>query len=110
MSEHQNGRGAPQGLVLDGGQATLLADPPSEALLSALWAAQRPLTVDELSERSALPVSTVRRNLRQLADGGVLRTAPASGRRRYELCPAGLKHLVSAVLPLVAVVSSRAAS
>lgn len=101
MREHGDVIESARGLALDSGHATLLADPPSQALLSVLWSAGSPLTVDELCERSTLSMATVRRSLRQLSDGGVLQSAPDSERDRYQFCPTGLKRLVNVVLPLV---------
>lgn len=59
------------------------------AVLAALEAAERPLTVDEVVARSGVPVSTAYRNLAELADAGVVARVAgavgASGGDRHEL-------------------------
>lgn len=56
------------------------------ALLAVLEAAERPLTADEIVERSGVALSTVYRNLGEMVDVGVVaRVAMDGGGDRYEL-------------------------
>lgn len=56
------------------------------AVLGALEASDRPLTTDEVVERSGVPTSTAYRNLAELVDAGVVvRVAGVGGSDRHEL-------------------------
>lgn len=59
------------------------------AVLGVLEHCDRPLTTDEIAERSRVPRSTVYRNLAELVEAGVVvRVAGAAGGDRHELAEA----------------------
>jgi len=63
------------------------------SILAALEASDRPLTADEVVERTGVPVSTAYRNLSELVDAGVVtRVAGAAGGDRHELSEAYSAH------------------
>ena len=63
------------------------------AVLAVLEHADRPLTTDEVADRSAVPTSTVYRNLAELVDAGVVvRVAGAGGGDRHELAEPFSEH------------------
>ena len=55
------------------------------AILAVLDGADRPLTTDEIVERSGVPTSTAYRNLAELVDAGVVARVAAAGGDRHEL-------------------------
>jgi Fur family ferric uptake transcriptional regulator len=67
--------------------------PNRRAILAVLEHADRPLTTEEVAARSAVPTSTVYRNLAELADAGVVvRVAGAGGGDRHELAEPFSEH------------------
>jgi Fe2+ or Zn2+ uptake regulation protein len=63
------------------------------AVLAVLEHTDRPLTTDEVADRSAVPTSTVYRNLAELVDAGVVvRVAGAGGGDRHELAESFSEH------------------
>jgi Fe2+ or Zn2+ uptake regulation protein len=63
------------------------------AVLAVLEHTDRPLTTDEVADRSAVPTSTVYRNLAELVDAGVVvRVAGAGGGDRHELAEPFSEH------------------
>lgn len=63
------------------------------AVLAALEHSDRPLTTDEVSASSRVPVSTAYRNLAELVEAGVVvRVAGAGGGDRHELAEAFSDH------------------
>lgn len=67
--------------------------PNRRAVLAVLDQGHRPLTTDEVSAASGVPVSTVYRNLAELVDAGVVvRVAGAGGGDRHELAEAFSQH------------------
>ena len=63
------------------------------AILGALESSDRPLTTDEVVERTGVPQSTTYRNLSELVDAGVVtRVVGAAGGDRHELAEAYSAH------------------